>query len=251
MPTPLVLIGIPQLMVKVGFTPFDVCLDKFQASHPSDRYPVFRAMGGVVVRGRNEIVREAIRKDAEYIWFLDDDQPFQPDDLEKLLAHRLEAVVPLSCRRGAPFLPLLFETLQGGYASQRYLKPQESGLIKITGAGMAGLLIKTSVLKQMGTDGWFEFFHPPDNPDDYAEDFPFYLRLAKLGIQLYCDIDVRFGHEFTGVAYIVKQQGQWVTVLADAEPFVAFPQPEPPKDKIIFPTLAEVYAAEQGRLTPA
>ena len=80
----------------------------------------------------------------------------------------------------------------------------------------------------MGTNGWFEFQHPPTNFDDYAEDFPFYKALAASGVQLYCDLDVRFGHQITSVAYIVRQQGQWVTVLADHEPFVAIPQPVHP-----------------------
>ena len=30
------------------------------------------------------------------------------------------------------------------------------------------------------------------------------------------------------VSYIVRQQGQWMTVLADKEPVVAFPQPVHP-----------------------
>lgn len=245
---PKVLIGIPSLMVKVGFTPFDICLDRLMQGMDSTYAQVFRTMGGVVVRGRNEIVREAFRREAEYIWFLDDDQPFhpggagRPSDLDALLARQVEAVFPLSCRRGAPFLPLLYDHIDAArfLASQRYLLDHESGLIKVAGGGMAGLLIKTSVLRQMGTDGWFEFKHPPDNFDDYAEDFPFYRKLADQGVQLYCDLDVRFGHEFTGVAFIVKQQGKWVTVLADAEPFVAMPQPAPPADKLVFPSPAEM-----------
>lgn len=250
---PKVLIGIPSLMVKVGFTPFDICLDRLMQGMDPECVQVFRPMGGVVVRGRNEIVREALRREAEYIWFLDDDQPFhpggagRPSDLDALLARGCEAVLPLSCRRGAPFLPLLYDHVheQGWIASQRYLLDHESGLIRIAGAGMAGLLIKTAIFREMGADGWFEFVHPPDNFDDYAEDFPFYRKLADLGVQLYCDLDVRFGHEFTGVAYIIKQQGKWVTVLADSAPFVAFPQPAPPHDKVVAPSPAEMHLIGQ------
>ncbi len=239
---PKVLIGIPCLMTG-GFRPFDVCLQKFMEGRDPAQTQVFYAMGGVVVRGRNEIVREAIRRDAEYIWFMDDDQPFHPggdgrvSDLDALMARQLEAVIPLSCRRGAPFLPLLYDHIhdEGWIASQRYLLDHESGLIKVVGAGMAGLLIKTELFQKMGTDGWFEFVHPPDDFDNYAEDFPFYRKLRNLGVQLYCDLDVRFGHAVQCVAYVIKQQGKWVTVLADHEPFVAFPQVLPPKEKIIHP----------------
>jgi hypothetical protein len=240
---PKVLIGIPCLMTG-GFRPFDVCLSKFMEGRDPADTQVFYAMGGVVVRSRNEIVREAIRREAEYIWFLDDDQPFNPGgggrlaDLDALLAHQLDAVIPLSCRRGAPFLPLLYSHVHedGWIASQRYLMDHEAGLIKVAGAGMAGLLIKTACFTAMGTDGWFEFVHPPDNFDDYAEDFPFYRKIRTAGIQLYCDLDVRFGHAIQSVAYIVKQNGKWMTALADHEPFVMFPQPAKPRDMIIEPT---------------
>lgn len=229
-----ILIGIP-CPILGGYRPFDVALQALMAHHPEAR--VFYAMTGVVPGARNRIVREAIRSDAEYVWFLDDDQPFypggipgRPDDLEALLAHDLDAVIPLSPRRGAPFLPLLYDRIreEGWMAAQRYLTPEDQGLIPVAGAGMAGLLIKVSVLRAMGDDGWFEFVHPPTNFDDYSEDLPFYKKLSAHGVQLYCDLDVRFGHAVTAVAYIVRNAGQWQTVLADHDPFVAFPQPVHP-----------------------
>jgi hypothetical protein len=258
MPGPKVLVGIPQLLVGIKFAPFEAYLDRFQASHrcvletfdpacETAQFRIFRTIGGVVVRGRNEIVREALRMEADYIWFLDDDQPFQETDVDKLLAHDLDAVIPLSCRRGAPFLPLIYDRLEQGHASQRFLLDHESGLIKVAGAGMAGLLIRLEVLKRMGADGWFEFYHPPNNFDDYAEDFPFYKRLAELGYQLYCDLDVRFGHEYTCVVYPVKQQGKWYTALADDKPICLMPQMAPPQNKLVFPSDADRHEIARER----
>jgi hypothetical protein len=224
-----ILIGIPCLM-EGGYRPFDICLHQLVAARTD--VSVFFAMGGVLPGARNRIVREAIRQDVEYVWMLDADQPFAPTDLDKLLAHNVDAVVPLSSHRGSPFLPLLFDEFDADdVARQHYLKAHEHGLIKVAAAGLAGLLIKTSALKAMGTDGWFEFTHPAWNADDYAEDFPFYRKLAAAGFQLCCDVDVRFGHAVTSTVYIVKQDGQWMTILADAEPFVGFPQPVDPELK--------------------
>ncbi len=231
-----VLIGIPCFM-NGGFQPFEAALDELTRGRSDVR--VFRAIGGVIPGARNRIVREALRVGAEYIWFLDGDQPFFPggpampdrqNDLDALLAHKLDAVIPLSPRSGSPFLPLLFSQIQedSTYASQRYLDIDDHGVIPVAAAGMAGLLIRTEVLLKMGLDGWFEFKHPVDNADNYNEDLGFYKKLQDLGIQLYCDTNVRFGHAVTLVAYIVRQQGQWVTVLADKEPVVAFPQPVHP-----------------------
>ena len=228
-----VLIGIPCPMAG-GFRPFDVALQQLMLGRTDAR--VFFAMTGVLPGARNRIVREAIRCEAEYIWFLDDDQPFFPggegrlSDLDALLARHLDAVLPLSCRRGAPFLPLLYDVVHpdGWIATQHYLADDEDGLIPVAAAGFAGLLIRTACLRQMGTDGWFEFVHPPDDFDNYSEDLPFYRKLQQSGVQLYCDLDVRFGHAVQSVAWIVRQRGRWVTALADHEPFVMFPQPVHP-----------------------
>lgn len=231
---PTILIGIP-CDLHGGYRPFDVCVAKLSKYLATTDLPFelaaepYYAMTGVVPAARNRIVREALRVRADYIWFLDDDQPFQEKDLEQLFARNVDAVVPLSPRRSAPFLPLLIDAVQDDWnARQHWMSDHEAGLIPVAGAGMAGLLIRTACFAAMGSDGWFEFQHPPTNFDDYAEDFPFYKRLAATGFQLWADLDVRFGHAVTCVAYIVKQQGKWVTVLADHAPFVAFPQPSHP-----------------------
>lgn len=236
MPTtlPSILIGIPTDL-SGSFRPFDVCLTQLVYDTLTEPRPYtlagapYFAMTGVVPAARCRVVREAIKRGADYIWWLDDDQPFAPGDLPALFAHGLDAVVPLSPRRSAPFLPLLIDGLDAdGHARQRWMAPGDAGLVPVVGAGMAGLLIKTSCFAAMGVDGWFEFTHPPGDFQNYAEDYPFYQRLKTAGVQLWADLDVRFGHAVTAVAYIVKQQGQWVTVLADHEPFVGFPQPSHP-----------------------
>lgn len=229
-----ILIGIPCQMTG-GFRGFDMALSELMRQRTDAT--VFWSVTGVLPGARNRIVRKALAEDFEYVWMLDDDQPFhpgtakQPSDLDRLLAHHLEAVVPLSPRRGSPFLPLVYDYLDDdiGVAHQRYLLDSEHGLIRIAGAGMAGLLIKTECFRKIGPDGWFDFYHPPGNFDDYAEDFPFYRRLAEAGVQLYCDLDVQFGHALSStVAYIMKQDGIWVTVFADNGPFAAIPQPSHP-----------------------
>lgn len=223
----------PRIMVAIpcdemgGYRPFDVVLAQFLKQTPNA--DVRYGMTGVVPGARNRLVRMALKEEWDYIWWLDDDQPFHPDDMKKLMAHHVDAVVPLSLRRRAPFTPLLYDEVSDiGHARQHWLSDHERGLIKVAGAGMAGLLIKTDCFRAMGTDGWFEFVHPPDNFDDYAEDFPFYKKLGQSGYQLYCDLEVRFGHAVTSVAYPVRQHGKWMTVLADHEPFCGFPQPEHP-----------------------
>ncbi len=237
---PSILIGVP-CRLQGGFRPFDVVLAQTLKITPNAT--VAYAMTGVLPGARNRIVRQARGEGYDYIWWLDDDQPFAPTDLAQLLAHHVDAVVPLSCRRGAPFLPLLYDELAEDHARQHFLSDHEHGLIRVAAAGFAGLLIRTSVFTAMGVDGWFEFVHPPDNFDDYSEDFPFYRKLAAQGVPLYCDLETRFGHAVMAVAYVVKQQGKWVTVLADHEPFVAFPQVAHPLSISGRPPISRVKAS--------
>lgn len=226
MDQPRVMIAVP-CQIHGGYRPFDIVLAQTVKQYPFA--DVRFGMTGVVPGARNRLVRVAIQEGWDYIWWLDDDQPFHPDDLGKLLMRKVDAVIPLSARRGAPFLPLIYDSISDDWhAQQHWLMSHESGLIKVAGAGMAGLLIKTSCFTAMGKDGWFEFVHPPENFDDYSEDLPFYKKLGASGVQLYCDLDVRFGHAVTSVVYLVKQQGQWMTALADHEPFCMFPQPKHP-----------------------
>jgi hypothetical protein len=107
--------------------------------------------------------------------------------------------------------------------------------------------MKTSCYEQLGSDGWFEFVHTPDDMDNYAEDFPFYRKMQAAGIPLYCDLDVNFGHRASATAYLIRQQGKWLTVLADTEPFTAFPTPEAPKDHLRLARAEELIALRRGQ----
>lgn len=233
--SPQVLIGVPT-QERGGYRPFEMCLHQLMKGRPSTE--VFYAQG-TLVGARNRMVRQALAIGAEYLWMLDDDQPFfagdpqQPgklNDLDRLLARGVDAVVPLSCQRKSPFCPLLYSTIHPteSIAIQRYLLPDDHGLIPVAAAGMAGLLMKTSLFLKMGLDGWFEFQHPSNNFDDTSEDFQFYRKLERIGVQLYCDLDVSFGHAITSIAWVVQKQGQWLTVFSDSEPYMMALQPQHP-----------------------
>ena len=118
MTAPRILVGIP-CRINGGFRPFDAVLAQTLKLHPNAT--VAYAMTGVLPGARNRIVREALAGSYDYIWWLDDDQPFAPTDLAQLLAHEVDAVVPLSCRRGAPFLPLMYDEITDDHARQHFL----------------------------------------------------------------------------------------------------------------------------------
>lgn len=260
---PRILIGIPCLVEGRVFRAFDQAV-ALTCARPREEFEIINqapyfSMSGVVPGARNRIVRQAIAIGADYIWMLDDDQPFDPGtieragDLDRLFARQLEAVIPLSVRRGSPFFPLIYDSVDGEgdkkwQARQHYMQDHEAGLIRVAGAGLAGLLMTTESYRKIGLDGWFEFVHSPGAIDDYAEDFPFYRKMEAANIPLYCDLDVSFGHRVSSVAFCLKQQGKWVTVLSDTEPYVAFPQPAVPDDHLRLARADELRRIERNKV---
>lgn len=196
----------------------------------------FQARTGVLPGARNRIVREAQRLGVEWVWMLDDDQIFDPTALKKLLAHGKDAVIGVALRRKAPFAPLLYDQIfEDGTAHQYYFKKNENGLVPMAGGGMGSLLVRRSVLDQIG-EPWFSFERSRTNYDDYAEDFPFYRRLREVGTQLYADLNVRIGHQCSVFLWPARDQaGNWVTVMADDAPICSMPSADDPERRVIIP----------------
>lgn len=219
-----VLIGIPCRETAPSSAFYD-CLDKLE--RPAGAV-VYQARTGVIPGCRNRICREALKVGAEWVWMLDDDQLFAPEALNALLAHSLDVVIGLTLRRKSPFMPLIYDALPDGQVYQKYLNPGDGGVIEIGGAGMGGCLIRRAVLEAMA-DPWFTFVTTVEHPDDYCEDFPFYQSVRDAGFKVHCDLDVNFGHTVTSIVWPVRNpDGQWLTVLAEDQPFIAMPQPVSP-----------------------
>ena len=200
---------------------------------------------GVLPGARNRIVREAREMDAEFVWWLDDDALFAPDALVKLLAHDVDVVTGLHLKRKPPFAPYLYDWIDAESGAHQYwLQRGDHGLRAMPGggAGMNGLLIRRSVLDAMG-DPWFTFERLPGNNDDYAEDFPFYRRIAEMGVTFHVAFNVRFGHEFRcGLWPTKNKDGNWETVMADDAPFLGMPAAAPAPGQIIIPRPERIRA---------
>lgn len=228
-----VLIGIPQKS--------DYCSPHFQVSLDSlkvvPRTGVFRAVGGVLPAARNKIVKAAQEMDAEYILFLDDDTLLESDLLLKLLSHNLDIVVGNCLFRKPPFAPLLFQRIHDDASYYQYFleDSKRSGLIKIEGAGMGAVLIKTSIFYKL-EQPYFTFERSKLNPDDYAEDLPFWKRIKDLGIEVYADLTAKLGHIASVAVWPGVHDNKWVTILAQAEPFLAMPAAQG-ENRIIIPEL--------------
>lgn len=175
--------------------------------------------GNSVSENRNEIIREALRTGAQWIFFLDDDLQFERDILLKLLSRNLDAVVGLSLQRKVPFAPLAYKSQDGsGKATQLNLTPDMKGLIEIDSSTAGGLLVKRKVFEKM-KDPWFL----SGQVSEAGEDFYFCMKLREAGFKLHLDTDTMLGH-ITEFTILPKKTSEgWRTQLIQSLPFVEIP----------------------------
>lgn len=100
--------------------------------------------GREVGDARNYIVEQAIKANAEYLLFLDDDTMPPPNIFIKLLQHRKDIVSGLYCTKTNPSYPLMFEEPGAGCFDKWKL----GDLVKVWGCGMGATLINMRVFTE-------------------------------------------------------------------------------------------------------
>jgi hypothetical protein len=149
-----------------------------------------------IVQNLNESVRALLASDVAWLWVIGDDHGFARDTVLRLLAHDVDIVAPLVCRRGPPFSLLAFDEESGvdelGRTLYHAIQPDElppHGLLPVAAAGSAGMLIKREVFEAL-EEPWFE------NSDGYTqnEDVEFCRKARAAGYEVHIDVDTRIGH---------------------------------------------------------
>jgi hypothetical protein len=152
-----------------------------------------RAFGCNVAQNSNGLVGQ-LR--GEWLWFQGDDHAWNPDLLERLLDADKDVVVPLVCRRAAPFMPVIYKeydpakgrTVTYSWNEIQALRSMGQTLVPVAAAGSAGMLVRRHVLEALqAADG--ECFSP-----SLAEDLAFTARANFLGFQVYADLGAFMGH---------------------------------------------------------
>ena len=126
-----------------------------------------------------------IYKEAEYLFFVDDDMLFPPNALVKLLAHHEPIVGGLYFARQAPYLPIAYRHVEGNQwiATTKY----QAGLQVVDAIGTGCLLIRRDVLEKLERP-YFEF------SDRMGEDMYFCDKAKQLGYTVLLDGDVKCKH---------------------------------------------------------
>jgi hypothetical protein len=160
-------------------------------------------IGGDWCGARNDLVRMALEREADWLWFMDDDHAFPPSLLNRLLAHELPLVMPLCLTRVFPFAPVAYTSHNGVAYEPINPGDHDETLVEIVAGGCAGMLIRREVLQAI-PEPWFEYA-------DRSEDIIFCEKAREAGFRLYCDTEARLGHITTAVVWPAEHDGEWVT----------------------------------------
>jgi len=143
-------------------------------------------LGFQTAQARNNLIK---RSTGDYVLFMDSDNVITPKDLKKLVEDDKEIVSGVYFHRGFPYLPVVYEydtNATGFINSNKIFK----GLKRIDGAGLGACLIKKSVFEKLRKP-YFEFNAFGNGS---TEDFDFFEKCRKSGVELWADWDVPIGH---------------------------------------------------------
>lgn len=159
--------------------------------------------------GREKVVRRALERGSEWVWFVDDDHTFGHTALLDLLAHDVPVVGALYLQRKTPFLPIAMgEKDENGWWPLDLEKCPQHGLVSVDGIGTGGLLVKAEVFHELG-EPWFQY------TAEMSEDLFFCRRVREeLGLPIYVDLDVPLGHIAPAVVFPIYSEDQWAAGLS-------------------------------------
>lgn len=186
-------------------------------------------ISAVISDNRNYITNQALKAEADWILYLDDDHILLPDTLQKLLAADKDVISALYTQRQPPFRPVLMDKeLPNGYFVYKHLDPKEKGIISVAAAGAGCLLVKTKVIKALQPPYWtLGQIHPTS----WGDDLHFCSRVRKAGFEVHCDLDNPIGHIMTGIVWPTHHENNgWVAAYTKdvSQSAIAFwPMPLP------------------------
>lgn len=135
---------------------------------------------------RNSLVEQALRfPSISHVLFIDSDQTFPPNTLERLMSRNKDVVAPM-CPRRAPPYDLVGKLQKGADISRAGIQPAE-----VVPHGI--VLIKRSVFERIPKPWYIERFDTNLITEDdplgvIGEDVNFSQECLNANIEMYCDI---------------------------------------------------------------
>lgn len=222
---------------------FTLCLSdltRFDTQHGrrlvDDEWRITSENSGNVAVARNIIVRTFLEHTtADWLWFIDTDEPFDKDTLERLIMSADPVERPIlsglvfaqAANRALPVspVPVIWDPEVGDFREQTILPTERYW--RVGSAGCGCLLIHRTVLEAVGEAHkddafpWFKWAQHDRHgqPDVMSEDFTFSLRAQALGFPIWVDTTIECGHVKRRV---LTSRDYWAQIPAGLRPRKTF-----------------------------
>jgi len=145
---------------------------------------LFTSAGTLIADQRENLAKEALAVNADYVLYLDSDMRFPKDVVDRMAAHQQPIVAGNYSTRGLPAKPVAFSNaLCNEYI---YTGASSSGLQECYAIGMGVMLVHADVFKQMPRP-WFQIGYSSKNGAFFGEDIHFCHKAAQHGFKTMID----------------------------------------------------------------
>lgn len=153
------------------------------------QFMVVNARTSIIEQSRFIIAREALRLEADYLFWIDSDISFPDDALMRLLEHDKDVVGASYIRRREPYQILGFGVDD--------IDPGTTGLVEMVRMPLGFMLIKSKVFSDIPKP-WFQPYFQEDKEIFHSEDYVFCDEVTAAGYKIYCDLDLSHDLGHTG-----------------------------------------------------
>lgn len=153
-----------------------------------------------VAMNRNKAVQNM---QGDWLFFLDDDQTFEPDVLLKLLDRSVDVIQALTPARVPPFAPHAYRWIDNDFRQAAPHEVPETGISEWDAVACGCMLIRKHVLEAIEPP-WFAV-----SPDGRTDDLYFCKKVREKGFRVYIDSDTRCGHMTVTQIRPKHSRGAW------------------------------------------
>ena len=150
--------------------------------------------GSLIYANRDKLSELAVVGGYDYVFWLDSDMIFAPDILKRMIAADKDIISGLYFMRRPPYDPVIYKTLKIGLPGEAeveiYNDYPENSVFEIDACGFGGVLVKTSVIRDVIEKNKTAFIPIPG----YGEDISLCIRARREGYKIFCDSAVKMGH---------------------------------------------------------
>lgn len=165
------------------------CLMKLVARGGYDFHILVAEEGYTIAENRHYVAVQALNNASDYLFFVDDDMTFEPDYLDKMIAHKKDIIGGVYASRMENSPRLVYKTMDD------VLDLREQPLEEVTQVIAKGTALMVIDMKVFAMPRpWFEFTYNENGMCTEGEDWFFCKKAGKHGFTTWVDPLVKVGH---------------------------------------------------------